>query len=452
MDTVSQDVARRVAEISFDALPEEVVERAKLLVLDQLGVQLRGARLPHVQPVRELAARSEGRAEATAVDSSVLVSASQAAWVNGTLGHSAEFDDAHMAAWHTSSAVVPAAMALAERDDRTGAEVLAAVVAGVQVMGVLGTVAGGGMLSAGWHGSKVLGVFGAAAAAGHVLSLDPARLAHAFGIAASESGGTMEYDRSGGEVKRLHAGSASRAGVEAALLAELGLTGPSTIFEGPRGVFAMFGGVAADTRPEPEQWRRWQILDTIFRFYPAIAATHPPLDALARLRAEHDFGADDVVAVNVGLPQWAVGHGAAITRPTDAISAQFSLAFGLGLQLVTGANRPQDYVDPQRWSDPRILAVADRVTPYAMPIPEGDPGLSARVELRLTDGRRLEAYQAGFHGHPVWPATEADIEEKFRANLDGIRSRPVVDALIEAVREIETLPVRKLTRMLRPEQ
>lgn len=452
MATVSEEVARRAAAITFDALPREVVERARSLVLDQLGVQLRGARMPHVQPVRKLAARSAGRAESTAVDSSTLVSASQAAWVNGTLGHSAEFDDAHMAAWHTSSAVVPAAMALAERDDRTGAEVLAAVVAGVQVMGVLGTVAGGGMLTAGWHGSKVLGVFGAAAAAGHVLGLDPARLAHAFGIAASDAGGTMEYDRGGGEVKRLHAGSASRAGVEAALLAEYGLTGPSTIFEGPRGVFAMFGGAATGTRPEPEAWQRWQILDTIFRFYPAVAATHPPLDALARLRAQYEIDAADVVAVKVGLPQWAVGHGAAITRPTDAISAQFSLAFGLGLQLATGANRPQDYVDPQRWSDPRVLALAERVTPYAMPIPEGDPALSARVELELTDGRRLEAYQAGFHGHPVWPATEAEIEEKFRANLDGIRSPAVVDALVGAVREIEALPVRDLTRLLRPEQ
>ena len=135
-------MARRVAAISFDALPGEVVGRAKLLVLDQLGVQLLGARLPHVQAVRQLAARSGGRSEATAVDSSELVSASQAAWVSGTLGHSAAFDDAHLAAWHTSSAVVPAVIALAEREDRTGAELLAAVVAGVQVMGVLGTVAG----------------------------------------------------------------------------------------------------------------------------------------------------------------------------------------------------------------------------------------------------------------------------------------------------------------------
>lgn len=449
METVSQEAAARVAAIDYALLPPQVVSTARLLVLDQFGVQIRGARLPHVQPVLHLAARSAGLGEATAVGIPAPVSAPQAAWVNGTLGHSAEYDDAHMAAWHTSSAVVPAALALAEHEGLSGSRLLAAVVAGVQMMGVLGTVAGRGMLTAGWHGSKVLGVFGAAAASGHVLGLDRDRLAHAFGIAASDAGGTMEYDRSGGEVKRLHAGSASRSGLEAALLAEAGLTGPSTVFEGPRGLFAMFGGVPAGARPEPAQWGRWQILDTIFRFYPAVAATHPPLDALARLRAEHGFTSEQVQRIRVGLPSWAVGHGAAITRPTDAISAQFSLAFGLALQLVSGANRPQDYTDPTYWTDPRILALAERVEPYAMDIPDGDPDLSAAVEIRLSDGRRVEAYQPGFHGHPVWPATAQDIEEKFLANLDGISDPAAAKDLIEAVRTLETIEVRELTGMVR---
>jgi 2-methylcitrate dehydratase PrpD len=236
--TVARQLSERVLAVRFEELPANVVSMAKRLITDQIGVQLRGSTLPNVQPVRRLAESLAGKAEATVIGLTALVPAPQAAWVNGTLGHSAEYDDAHMAAWHTSSAVVPAAMALAERDDRSGADVLTAVVAGVQAMGVLGSVAGVGMLSAGWHGSKVLGVFGAAAAAGHLLGLDPRQLTNAFGIAASDAGGTMEYDRSGGEVKRLHAGSAARIGTEAALLAELGLTGPSTIFEGHRGTAA----------------------------------------------------------------------------------------------------------------------------------------------------------------------------------------------------------------------
>src|SRR6201999_687168 len=159
-----------------------------------------------------------------------------------------------------------------------------------------------------------------------------------------------------------------------------------------------------------DQWDQWQILATMFRFYPAVAATHPPLDALRRMREEQPIDPADVAAITVGLPTWAVGHGAAIVRPTDAISAQFSLAFGLGLQLVTGENRPQDYFDPGRWSDPAITRIAEAVFPVAMEIPEGDPDLSASLDIELSDGRHRTAYQAGFHGHPIWPATDHDIQ------------------------------------------
>jgi len=448
--TVSEQLASWVVGLNYGDLPADVTAMTRRLVLDQLGLQLRGSALPNVQPVRAVATALGGRGEATVTGSSIPVSAPQAAWVNGTLGHSAEYDDAHMSAWHTSSAVVPAALAAAEREGRSGRELISAVVAGVQVMGILGSVAGGGMLARGWHGSKVLGVFGAAAAAGSILGLDAAQMANAFGIAASDAGGTMEYDRSGGEVKRLHAGAAARTGVEAALLAQQGLTGPATIFEGHRGVFAMFGETGDGAAPAEEEWDRWQILATMFRFYPAIAATHPPLDALRRLREQEPIAPADVVAITVGLPAWAVGHGAAIIRPADAISAQFSLGFGLGLQLVTGENRPEDYFDSHRWSDPEILRIAEAVLPVAMDIPDGDPNLSARVEVELRDGRRRTAYQAGFHGHTVWPATDRDVEDKFRANLHGVTSGETAQAIIDIVASLEQFPsIRELTALLR---
>jgi len=163
------------------------------------------------------------------------------------------------------------------------------------------------------------------------------------------------------------------------------------------------------------------------------AATHSPLDALRALRAAHPFAAKDVAEIRIGVPAWAVSHGAAITRPTDAISAQFSLAFGIGLQLTTGRNAPEDYFDSARWTDPEVLAIADLVRPYAMEIPTGDPNLSSRVEIFLRDGRRFERYQPGFHGHPASPASAEDIVAKFRANVDGILSAPATDAVVAAV-------------------
>ncbi|WP_432939266.1 MmgE/PrpD family protein [Kribbella sp. CA-253562] len=441
-ETVMADrIARWVSELRFDELPLEVVERTKLLILDQLGVQQLGVTLPNVQPVRRAVAAVPGPAEST-TSGGGKTSAAQAAYLNGTLGHSAEYDDAHAAAWHTSSAVVPAALALAERDGVDGREVITAVAAGVQVMALVGAVTTSGMLAAGWHGAKILGVFGATAAAARILRLSPAELTQAFGIAGSDAAGTMEYDRSGGEVKRLHAGSAARAGVEAVQLARLGFTGPATILEGTRGVLRLFG----QTGEPLGDLDHWHVTDTMFRFYPMVTTVHAPLDAVRRLRAAQAVDPAQIRRIRIGLVDFAVGHGASITRPHDAISAQFSLAFGVGLQFVTGGNAPADYFDPARWNDPALLAIADLVEPYAMPIPDGDPVFSAKVDLELRDGTTYSHYQAGFHGHPSRPASVSDVEEKFRANLaDPQRAR----AILDRVRELDRLDdVRPLMSLL----
>lgn len=434
--TVARRLAGWVSALRYDDLPPEVVDQAKLLILDQLGVQVRGATLPNTQPVRRLAQSEPTTPQSTVTLGGTKASATQAAYVNGTLGHSCEYDDAHMLAWHTGSAVVPPALAFAERADADGRDLITAVVAGVQVMSLLGAVAGPGMVAAGWHGSKVLGVFGAAAAAGTILHLTADQLVDAFGIAASDAGGTMKYDQSGGEVKRLHAGSAARSGSEAALLARLGLTGPPTIFEGNRGVLRLFGGAG---RPQAldDDWDRWHVLDTIFRFYPAVATVHSPLDAVRHLRGRHAIDWRQIEQIRVGLVDYAVGHGGSITRPTDPISAQFSLAFGMGLQFTTGGNAPRDYFDPHIWSDPDILRIGGLIEPYAMAIPAGDPDLSSRVEITLRDSRRFERYQAGFRGHPATPATRADIEGKFRDNVADVITEQVADGILDAVAAID---------------
>ncbi|MFG2357525.1 MmgE/PrpD family protein [Streptomyces sp. NPDC048521] len=121
-----------------------------------------------------------------------------------------------------------------------GRDLITAVVAGVQTMALIGSASTPQMLAAGWHGAKVLGVHGAAAAAGVILGLTPEQQTNALGIAGSDSGGTVEYAQHGGEVKRTHPGSAARSGVEAAQLARLGLTGPATIYDGPKGLLNLF--------------------------------------------------------------------------------------------------------------------------------------------------------------------------------------------------------------------
>lgn len=444
-------LAATAAEMSITGVPAEAVVVTKNLVLDQLGLQLRGATLPNVAPVARLVAAAGGTPESTVVGTGMRASAPYAAYANGTFGHACQYDDSHQLAWHPGSCVVPSVLALAERERRTGAEVISAVIAGTQVMAVLGAATTTAMQQLGWHGAKVLGVFGAAVGAGLVLGLAVDQLAQAIAIAASDSAGTMEYDHGGGEIKRLHAGSAARAGCEAALLAREGMTAPLTALEGGKGVLTLIG------RLDPAQAAaaidaacdRLHVLDLIFRFHPTVGTVHAPLDGIASLRREHGFDWPDVEAISVGLTQYAKAHGGTITRPRDVLSAQYSLAFSIALLLIRGQDLPQDYFDASLWRDPDILAVADRVHVYETSFPDGFPMLSADVGVRLRDGRELMTVQRGFRGHPANPATHAEIEAKFRANLQGLRGTDEIAEIIALVRGLdEVSDLGRLTGLL----
>jgi 2-methylcitrate dehydratase PrpD len=316
---------------------------------------------------------------------------------------------------------------------------------------VLGAAATPAMQRLGWHGAKVLGVFGAAVGAGLMLGLTVDQLAQAIAIAASDSAGTMEYDHGGGEVKRLHTGSAARAGCEAALLARDGMTAPLTALDGDKGVLALIGRLsAAEARAAVDAaYDRFHVLDLIFRLHPTVGTIHAPLDGIAALRREHGFDWPDVEEIRVGLTEYAKAHGGTVTRPRDVLSAQYSLAFSLGLLLTREQDRPQDYFDRALWSDPDILAVADRVQVYATTFPDGFPMLSARVDVRLRDGREFATVQRGFRGHPANPATAAEIEAKFRGNLQGLRSTDETEEILALARSLEEVhDLGRLTELL----
>jgi 2-methylcitrate dehydratase PrpD len=318
MDTIANRLGQWIVGLKYEDLSPEVIRQAKLCILDQLGVQIRGATLPQVQPVRHLVEAMGAAADATIALYGWKTTAPYAAYVNATFGHSCEFDDSHFHCGHPGVCVIPAALALAEQKRVTGRELITAVVAGYQAQATSIGPIHKSTLALGWHGTKVAGVFGAAGASANLLKLNPQQAAHALSVAGSDASGTMEYDQSGGEVKRLHAGSASRSGVQAALLAQRGMTGPATIFEGKRGIYRLFGD---GTPPDIDAfWTgHFHILDTMFKLYPAVGTVHAPLNALTEILAAHRFDVEDVEAIRVGLADWAIPHGAAITRPDDCL-------------------------------------------------------------------------------------------------------------------------------------
>jgi 2-methylcitrate dehydratase PrpD len=436
MSTVALQLANRIRELEYGALPDAVVQVAKHLLLDQVGVQLRGATLPHVQPVRRLVEMMGAREESTISYYGTRTVAPYAAYVNGTFAHSCEFDDAHPKAWHAGSVVVPAALAFAEKQGSSGKALITGIVAGCQAMSFIGAPMFTRMVRTGWHGMKVLGVFGAAAAVGKLLGLDAKQLVHAFAIAASDAGGTMEYDQTGGEVKRLHAGLAARSGAQAALLAQDGFTGPPTIFEGPRGIFKVFAEIE---KPELEQFLEpYHILDTEFKLYPAVGTTHATIDALRELQKRDSFAHEDVEEVDVGLSDWVIVHGASITRPTDMISAQFSLAYGVALCLVRRSNTIRDYADPSLWQHKDILSMIDKVRTHVVTFGPEESDNGAIVTVKLKDGRVLTQHQRVGAGRRLRKVSYGEIKEKFVNLASDVVSAEKTENILRLTKTLES--------------
>lgn len=436
--TFAEIQADWITQLRFEELPTKVIRIAKLCLLDFLGVAMRGKSLPQTYPVEALLALHEGIHGASIIGGR-RTSIPYAALANGTYGHSCEFDDSHLHGGHPGVCVIPASLACAEGKAVDGAQFITALVAGYQSMILSVGPIHRRTLELGWHGTKIGGVFGAAAAAGKILGLSSTEIANALAIAASDASGTMEYDQSGGEIKRFHAGLASRAGVEAAILAESGLTGPRTIFEGKRGIHSLFSaGRAAQVDKYPLD--SFHILDTMFKLHPCAGTLHAAIDCVAVICDQHDVIAKDIQKIEVGLIDWAIPHGAAIITPVDAISAQFSLAFAIALKLITGNSRIDDFLDPALWQDPRVVEIAHKVIPLAEATPDGADELFARVSIKLKDGSQFTHSQIGPRGFPSLPASDEDITEKFRALTARILPDQEANALIEGIFNLESEP------------
>jgi 2-methylcitrate dehydratase PrpD len=438
MESIAPRLARWVHAQNPQAIPPEVMDRAKACVLDQLGCQLVGATLPHTRSVLEHVQSLGANGETSIVGGGGRTTAIYAAYINGTYGHSFEFDDGHVLSGHPGAVVIPAALAFAERDRRSGADFLTSVIAGYQAMAIGGAAVHKSARDLGWHPMKVQGPFGAAAAVAWLLGLDEAQIVNALAIAGSEASGTMEYDQSGGEVKRVHAGSASRSGAQAADLAARGLTGPSTIFEGKRGIFEMFGN-GFDADPETFWQRDFHLRDTMFKLSPAVFTIHGAIQAADILRQAHAIKSEDIAEIAADVAELTVLHGAGIVHPRDMISAQFSLQFSVACVLTRGHAWLSDYSDPQAWSDPAINALADKVVVRRADVAPGASELGGRVSITLKDGQQFTHDQPIPRGHHNNPASFDDILAKFTSLVTGTITEERRDRIITMVQDLDRL-------------
>jgi 2-methylcitrate dehydratase PrpD len=291
----------------------------------------------------------------------------------------------------------------------------------------------------GFQSQGIGGPFAAAAVTGKILGLTEAEMVNAFGIAGSHSAGSLEYDQSGGEVKRMHAGLAARGGIQSAVLAQYGMTGPATIIEGKRGFCHIFADKSNPDLIVRDLGETFNIRNTWIKMYPAIATIHTAIAAVAELTDQYDVKLNEVREIKVGIAAHSLLHGAAIYQPTDVASAQFSLGFSIALRIAKRSNDLRLYMDPKLWNDDEIIRLSQKVKAYAHPDADGQRRTLACVDIKLTNGKTLHSSQEFPKGSPKNPASEEELDRKFRTLAASVLTEQQIEELIPIVKTVDEL-------------
>jgi 2-methylcitrate dehydratase PrpD len=461
-DDASLALSRFASCLSLATLPEAVVSVLKRQVLDTLGVMLAASGIGEGCPeMLALVARQGGSPEATALGLPQRVPATAAAFANGALAHALDFDDLYEPGIaHVAAATVPAALAAAERRavPVSGADFLAALAAGGEVICRLSraTMTDGAVPTK--LGSQVFGYFGAAAAAGRVLGLTAERMHSAFGLALMQTAGTMEIVHATESVgKCIYEAFSNQGGVQSALLAELGLPVAAASLEGEAGLFrAHFDGRYDRATLVDDLGEGFLLADLSFKAWPASKLTHPFVQAGLELLARNAaVRADTIDAVVVHVGPWGRAFCEPLAeraRPRSSATAKNSIPFTLAKALTHGRLTLADFTE-DGLHDPVAQALADRVMPHFVAELATAAGTEAGVvELRTAAGTTSARVDVAL-GHPSQPLDFDAIAAKFQECATYAKRRPSEAALKGCVDLVAGLPsvsdVRTLLSTLR---
>ena len=374
--------------------------------------------------------------------------------------HILEFDDVHKGSTlHGAAPIIPAALAVAERERADGQALLLAVVLGYEAALRVGEAVNPSHYRY-WHPTGTAATFGAAVAAGAILRLDAPAMRDAMGSAGTQAAGLWEFNADGAMSKHLHPGKAAFNGVLAADLARLGFTGASRILEGERGFFRATSAAHDASRITDGLGTTWKISENCYKLHSCCGHTHTAIDTALDLRGRQGWADGEAARQVAELRIATYGPGYEIVReprPRTPYQAKFSLAYCVAVALLEG-RVGLDQFDAARFDadgprDPAIRALLERTRV------EVDPELTslyparwpARLSLRLADGSVVEGGADYPRGNPEHPVPPAVLEEKFRALVAPRYGAEVAERAIAAVRDLDRCPdVAALCRELAP--
>jgi len=447
-----QALSRHIARALRKAPPKPVLERARLHLVDTFAAMVSGSRLlPGERAIGYVKALG-GKPEAGVIGTRIVTGTLQAALANGMFGHADETDDTHPPSQtHPGTSVVPAALAIGERDGLSGAAVLRAIVLGYDVCArMILAFKPQPFMRSGHHTCAFGQLFGAAAAAGALLGLDERRARYLLSYTAVQAAGLYTNFRDPEHIEKAYmmGGMPAHNGAQAALMVAHGFTGVEDVFSGERDYFYTF-------EPEPGSadrgeiarglGRDWEMLRASIKRWPVGGPIQGPLHVLRDMMQAHGFGADDLERLVVRMPdkELEIVSG----RDMPDICVQHLLA----VMLLDGGVTFASAHDYARMRDRRVLALRRRIECV------GDPQLTdpqrrwrAVIDVRLKDGRELSHRTMAAKGMFENPLTAAEENEKALDLIAPVLGPRRAAALLDALWKFDTLSdVRSLRALYR---
>lgn len=433
----TQALADFAASVNFDAIPQVTRERMKQCFLDFIGNSAFAALEAESSPAFRAGVQSliSGDGPGTVVGESRRYPYQYAALLNGAYAHTLDFDDTSLfGALHPGAAVIPAALAEAERTGASGRQFIEALAVGNEIACRVGAAIGETVYDRGFHNTSVAGIFGAVAAAAKLRGFDGAAIANAFGLAGSMAAGSMQYLANGAWNKRLHPGLAAHDALLTLAFAEAGTRGATAAIEGRYGVLCAYSNAPHPERMTERLGEWWAAGDIAIKPYPSCRLTHSAIDAALALR-DRAKGFDNVALELTLSPKAIQVVGEAVANkihPSNIVEGQFSVYFQLATAWLDGHCNWQSY---GRLGQTDVASLESRITvlPDATLPPggvilrvKGSPELCVRLEEPL--------------GEPGRPLHWKDMLGKYSGLAEPVYGKEKTAALAERVGQLESAP------------
>jgi 2-methylcitrate dehydratase PrpD len=448
---ITRKLAEFVVETKYEALPEEALRAAKMMILDTLGCGIAGYVLSEdeVAPVLKIIEDMGGKGQCT-----LLVNGKKTSWFNailgnGTLMHSIDYDDTRPGPLtHTGAVVVPSVLAMGEKLGASGKEILLATVLGYESVFRIGSSVMPTHYYF-WHSTGTNGTFGAAVAVGKLLGLNVDEMEMTLGIAADQAAGLISCIEFGDLTKCLHAGLTSAKGALAAMLAKHGGTGPKGILEYPRGYCNAYSKEPSMEKITHDLGKSFDIINNCPKFYPSILASHCPIGATLKLVKTNNIPPDQILSVKEKTYNTAA---TTFTNPDPktTLAARLSIPYCIAVAIVDKEIGMKQF-EEKRLHDPKIRELIGKITIEADPelnklYPEMFP---AKLEIVMKNGQVFSAEEYYPKGFPKNKMSAEEMEDKFESLCAYVFDKTRTNELKNMIKKMESLKnIDELVRLM----